>query len=121
VTFLLVAIVVVCFGFSDIALTVGMRRAGEARSFHPRELAAMIGRAAGSPPFLLGLGLQGVALAAYLAALSMADLSLVFPLTATSNILTTLLARPLLGETVSRRRWAGVGAVAAGCVLISLS
>lgn len=120
-TLLLVGIVVAGFGCGDIALAAGMRRAGEARSFRPVDLIRLTARAAASPAFLAGLGLQGVALAAYLAALSRADLSLVFPLTATSTILTTLLAAPLLGERVGSRRWIAVLLIAAGTALISMS
>ena len=65
--------------------------------------------------------LQVVAFVAYLVALSRRDLSYVFPLTAASDIVTTLAARYLLHEQVTSARWAGVVIVSLGIALISAS
>ena len=82
-TGLLIAIIVVCFSFGDVALTRGMKQAGEVSSLRLAVLDEVGGRAIRSPLVLLGGALQVVAFVTYLVALSRRDLSYVFPLTAT--------------------------------------
>ncbi len=120
-TTLLVGIIVVCFSFGDIALTRGMKQAGEVSSLRLEVLDRVGGRAIRSPYVLLGGALQIVAFVTYLVALSRRDLSYVFPLTAASDIITTLAARYLLHERVTPTRWAGVLIVTVGVALISAS
>ena len=120
-TFLLVGVIVLCFSFGDIALTRGMKQAGEVSSLRLAVLNEVGGRAIRSPLVLLGGALQIVAFVMYLVALSQRDLSYVFPLTATSDIVTTLAARYMLHERVTPTRWAGVVVVSLGIALISAS
>jgi len=120
-TGLLIAIIVVCFSFGDVALTRGMKQAGEVSSLRLAVLDEVGGRAIRSPFILLGGALQIVAFVTYLVALSRRDLSYVFPLTATSDIVTTVAARYLLHERVTPTRWAGVLIVSLGIALISAS
>jgi len=120
-TALLVGIIVVCFSFGDIALTRGMKQAGEVSSLRWAVLDEVGGRAIRSPFVLLGGALQVAAFVTYLVALSRRDLSYVFPLTATSDIVTSFAARYLLHERVTPTRWAGVVIVSIGIGLISAS
>ena len=120
-TVLLVGLIVVCFSFGDIALTRGMKQAGEVSSLRLAVLDEVGGRAIRSPFVLLGGALQVVAFVTYLVALSQRDLSYVFPLTATSDIVTTVAARYMLHERVTPMRWAGVVIVSIGIALISVS
>jgi len=120
-TVLLVGLIVVCFSFGDIALTRGMKQAGEVSSLRLAVLDEVGGRAIRSPYVLLGGALQVVAFVTYLLALSQRDLSYVFPLTATSDIVTTVAARYMLHERVTPMRWAGVVIVSLGIALISAS
>ena len=120
-TLLLVGVIVVCFSFGDIALTRGMKQAGEISSLRLKVLDQVGGRAIRSPLVLLGGALQIIAFATYLVALSRRDLSYIFPLTATSDIVTTLAARYMLRERVTPTRWAGVVIVTLGIALISAS
>ena len=120
-TGLLIAIIVLCFSFGDVALTRGMKQAGEVSSLRLAVLDEVGGRAIRSPFVLLGGALQIVALVTYLVALSRRDLSYVFPLTATSDIVTTVAARYMLHERVTPTRWAGVLIVSLGIALISAS
>jgi len=117
----LLAIIVLCFSFGDIALTRGMKQAGEVSSLRLAVLDEVGGRAIRSPFVLLGGALQVVAFVTYLVALSRRDLSYVFPLTATSDIVTTVAARYVLRERVTPTRWAGVVIVSLGIALISAS
>ena len=121
ITILLVAVIVLCFSFGDLALKHGMKTLGSIESVRPRALLQGIGSAMGSPFILAGAGLQIAAFLTFLVALSRDDLSYVFPLTATSDILTTLAARYLLHERVTRLRWTGVVLVTTGIALISAS
>ena len=120
-TLLLVGIIVLCFSFGDIALTRGMKQAGEVSSLHLAVLDEVGGRAIRSPFVLLGGVLQVVAFVTYLVALSRRDLSYVFPLTAASDVVAVLAARYVLHERVSPTRWAGVVIVSVGVALISAS
>ncbi len=120
-TLLLVGVIVVCFSFGDIALTRGMKQAGEISSLRLKVLDQVGGRAIRSPFVLLGGALQIIAFVTYLVALSRRDLSYIFPLTATSDIVTTLAARYMLRERVTPTRWAGVVIVTLGIALISAS
>src|SRR5436309_13728828 len=120
-TLLLVGVIVLCFSFGDIALTRGMKQVGEVSSLRLAVLDQVGGRAIRSPFVLLGGALQVVAFVTYLVALSRRDLSYVFPLTAASDIVTTLAARYLLHERVTPTRWAGVLIVTVGIALISAS
>jgi len=120
-TVLLVGLIVVCFSFGDIALTRGMKQAGEVSSLRLAVLDEVGGRAIRSPFVLLGGALQIVAFVTYLVTLSQRDLSYVFPLTATSDIVTTIAARCMLHERVTPMRWAGVVIVSLGIALISAS
>ena len=120
-TLLLVGVIVLCFSFGDIALTRGMKQVGEVSSLRLAVLDQVGGRAIRSPFVLLGGALQVVAFVTYLVALSRRDLRYVFPLTAASDIVTTLAARYLLHEQVTPTRWAGVVIVSLGIALISAS
>jgi len=120
-TFLLVGVIVLCFSFGDIALTRGMKQAGEVSSLRLAVLDEVGGRAIRSPLVLFGGALQIVAFVTYLLALSRRDLSYVFPLTAASDIVTTIAARYILHERVTPTRWAGVVIVSLGLALISAS
>ncbi|PYT16699.1 MAG: hypothetical protein DMF51_04100 [Acidobacteria bacterium] len=120
-TLLLVGVIVLCFSSGDIALTRGMKQVGEVSSLRLAVLDQVGGRAIRSPFVLLGGALQVVAFVTYLVALSRRDLSYVFPLTAASDIVTTLAARFLLHEQVTPTRWAGVVIVSLGIALISAS
>jgi transporter family protein len=120
-TALLVGLIVVCFSFGDIALARGMKQAGEVSSLRLAVLDEVGGRAIRSPFVLLGGALQVVAFVTYLVALSQRDLSYVFPLTASSDIVTTIAARTILHERVTATRWAGVVIVSLGIALISAS
>jgi len=57
---------------------------------------------------------------AFLAVLSWADLSLIIPATSISFVVSTVGAKLILKERISRLRWAGALLVSLGVALISL-
>jgi uncharacterized membrane protein len=57
---------------------------------------------------------------AFMKLLSVADVSFAVPVTAASVVIETVLARLVLKETVTVKRWAGVCLVACGVALLAM-
>ena len=57
----------------------------------------------------------------WLTVLSWAELSLVLPIAALSYVLNAVLAGPMLGETVSARRWVGTIIIVVGVVAVIMT
>ena len=71
-------------------------------------------------PFVLGgIALLVLTLLIRIATLSVADLSLVLPLTAVGYVLSTALGRLVLGEAVSRTQWMGTVLICLGASLVT--
>jgi uncharacterized membrane protein len=71
-------------------------------------------------PFVLGgVGLLALAMLIRIATLSVADLSLVLPLTAVGYVLSTALGRLILHEDVSPSQWFGTVLICLGAALVS--
>jgi transporter family protein len=68
---------------------------------------------------MLGFALQATFFCIYLTLLSRANITKILPMTAMDYVVVALLAQAILGETVSMTRWAGIGFVTAGVLLIS--
>ena len=88
--------------------------------FEPRvEVVAKMAREAlTSPALLLGVALEAGFFGCLLFLLSRFDVSLVWPLTSLSLVITTLTARIVLHEQVSGLRWAGVGFILLGAAIV---
>jgi uncharacterized membrane protein len=72
-------------------------------------------------PFVaLGVGLLVLTLLIRIATLSVADLSLVLPLTAVGYVLSTALGRFVLGEAVSGTQWLGTVLICLGAALVTM-
>jgi drug/metabolite transporter (DMT)-like permease len=117
---LTVALVVVPGTVGDILNSVGMRRLGEIHDWSPKRLVQLAGRVARDPYVLAGIPAMAISFFAMMALLSAAKLSFAVPITASSYILETALAKYLLKERVDWRRWAGASLVALGIALLSL-
>ena len=118
-TFFLLFLVVGGTLAGDLFKAAAMRRAGPIDDFRPRSLGRGAVRVAGSP--LIWLSLVGYTLSffAFMALLSIVDVSFAVPATAAGYVVETLLAKTLLGETISARRWASALLVTCGVMLIS--
>jgi uncharacterized membrane protein len=93
----------------------GMRQAGgSATGFWSGARAA-----AGNGWVVAGAVLLALHLGLYAAALSIADLSLVMPLTAASYPLGALLARFFLHEDVNPARWIGTAVITVGVAVVA--
>jgi drug/metabolite transporter (DMT)-like permease len=119
-TALIIALIVVADSFGDLFLAKGMRQVGEVSSCDPRQWFRLAVKMARSHHVLASLLFMIVHFVGFLALLSWADLSLVFPATALVYVTGTLAAKFFLGETVTLHRWAGTMLVCAGVGLVSL-
>ncbi len=110
---MLVAVAVLALG--ETFISRGMRQSGEASTGFWAGTRAAIG----NPWVIAGALLLALHLALYATALSVADLSLVMPLTAASYPIGAVLARFFLLEEVNLARWVGTAIIAAGVAVVA--
>jgi drug/metabolite transporter (DMT)-like permease len=67
---------------------------------------------------IASVGCMAVSFFAFMTLLSVADVSFAVPATAASYVLETILAKFVLGERISARRWMGAVLVACGVALL---
>ncbi len=67
-----------------------------------------------------GLFLYGLATIMFIPALKMGDLSILYPLTSTTQIWVVIFSLVILKENINAWKWLGVVAIVAGTTLISL-
>src|SRR5262249_19204091 len=104
----------------DVYITKGMKQIGEISTVHPRRLVSIAIRVLANKNFLIGVFFMACSFFAFLAVLSWADLRFVLPASSLSFVITTLGARVILKEKISRVRLAGTLLVCLGVALISL-
>jgi drug/metabolite transporter (DMT)-like permease len=117
---ILVAIIVLATTTGEVLQTFGMKKNGEVRDFRPGALGRLLGRLGRNPYIVVSIGLMAVSFFAFMSLLSVADLSFAVPATAASYVLETILAKYVLKEQISRKRWAGAALVACGVALLAL-
>jgi drug/metabolite transporter (DMT)-like permease len=117
---LLVGIIAVCSTLGDVLNTAGMKRQGEVEELGPRSLARMVLGVLHNPLVLAGLAALAVAFFALLSLLSIASVSFAIPATAVSYLFETALAKYVLKESVTWRRWAGATLAACGVLMLQL-
>jgi drug/metabolite transporter (DMT)-like permease len=115
----LVTIIAICNTLGDVLNAAGMKRQGEVEELSPRSLGYMVKRVFRNPLVLAGLAIEIVSFFSMLSLLSIAPVSFAVPATAGSYLLETLLAKYVLGETVTWRRWLASALVAFGVVMLS--
>lgn len=112
VVFALIAILGNVFG--NLLLTAGMHQIGPTVTVSPIAYIHVLK----NPLVDGGIVLLAIFLLANLCLLSWADLSYVLPITATGYALAAILGWAALGEHVSPDRWAGVGLITIGAILV---
>jgi drug/metabolite transporter (DMT)-like permease len=120
VRWLLVAIVVGATSIGEVLQAAGMKHHGEVHDFRPSALGRVIYAIARNWMIILSITMMAVSFFAFMALLSIADLSFSVPATAASYVLETLLAKWALKENVGVHRWAGAMLVCSGVALLSL-
>jgi drug/metabolite transporter (DMT)-like permease len=120
-TLVLVLIAAVVGGTGHVMLAKGMKTVGDMTEAPASRLGGMVASVVGNPWVLLGVVLQASFFFMYLTLLSRADVSQVLPMTAIDYIVVALLAQTLLAEVVTPARWAGIGFIVVGVLLVSRS
>ena len=116
----LVAAVVASATAGEVLQAYAMRRHGEVRDFRPGAIGRLVAALTRNRYILASIVCMAISFFAFLALVSVADLSFAVPATAASYILQTILAKYLLRESIPAMRWAGVSLVACGVALLSL-
>jgi uncharacterized membrane protein len=110
---ILIAFIVACTVASDVLQSFEMKRSGAAGAVQ-KSMAALI-----RPLFVLSIVLLAISFFAFLRVLRLAPISYIAPVTASTYVLDGFLARYVLKEHVTSKRWLGIAFVCAGVVLIS--
>jgi drug/metabolite transporter (DMT)-like permease len=116
----LVAILVLANATGEVLIAKSMKQLGEISTLQLSELVKLVWRILTNKLFVIGFVLMVVNFVVFLVLLSLADLSLVMPLTALGFVIKTLGAKIFLKETISRERLIGTLLVCVGVALISL-
>ena len=117
---LLIGIVVAATTVGEVLQALGMRRHGEIRDFRPSAVGRAMGMLARNRFVIGSVAAMAVSFFAYMALLTMTELSFAVPATAVTYVLETVAARFVLKERVNRLRWAGALLVVGGVALVSL-
>ncbi len=102
----------------ELCVARAMKTVGAANDFRPASVARQLGRGIRSAWLWLGISLMALAFFSLLEMLSRENVSFVVPVTALSYGFGALGGKLLLGEQVTRQRWAGVLLVCIGVGLV---
>jgi drug/metabolite transporter (DMT)-like permease len=116
----LVGLIVGATVLGDCFQTLGMRQHGEIRDFRPGALGRAATALARNWYVIVSIAMMAVSFFTFMKLLSIADLSFAVPATAASFVIETVIAKHLLGEQVTWRRWAGAALVGCGVALLAL-
>lgn len=116
---LLVFLVVVPGAVGDLLNSAGMKRQGEIKDWSPIALLRLCRDLLHNVYILTSIPAMAISFFALMALLSVSQLSFAVPITASSYILETILAKYYLKERVDWRRWVGTTLVAIGVALLS--
>lgn len=118
---LTVFIIVSATVLADLFQSVEMKRQAVAiEELRPDRFGGVLARLARRRFLIFAVALMGISFFAFLKLLSIADLSFAVPITAASIVFETILAKLVLGESVSRLRGTGVFLVAFGVALLAV-
>ena len=107
-TYLFAAFVVLSNAFGNLSLSLGMRQAGDGNLI----------LALAQPYAVLGILLLISWLLVRMAMFSWADLTYVLPVTAFGYVVSALLGQWFQNENIVGKRWAGIGLIVAGVMLV---
>ena len=118
-TIFLLTLVIAGTVLGDLLKATAMRRLGEMNDFGPRSLIQSAAALARNAFIWLAIAGYAVSFFAFMALLSIEDVSFAVPATAGAYVVETVLARIFLKERISARRSAAAVLVTCGVVLIS--
>ncbi len=116
----LVGVIVAATTAGQVLQAIGMRHHGEVHITRPGAAQRLLAWLVRSEFIIASVACMAVSFFAFMSLLSVADLSFAVPATAASFVFQTILARLVLREHVSWKRWAGAALVACGVALLSL-
>jgi uncharacterized membrane protein len=112
-------LLIVCAGTSgELCVSRAMKTVGEITEFHPAVLLSIAFRSLRLKWMWLGLALMTIAFFSLLWVLSLANVSLVVPVTALSYAAGAVGSKVFLRERVTLKRWLGVVLVTVGVTLV---
>jgi bacterial/archaeal transporter family protein len=117
---LTIFVIVLTDAAGDICVTRGMKQVGAIHKVRLREVLRLVRRACRTPVLGLGIFCSACSFFLFLWILSWTDLSFAVPATALIYVFSTLGARFILHEKVTRARWAGSLLICLGVALTSL-
>jgi len=118
---ILFPMIVLCGTMGELCISRAMKSVGEAQGFHPAEIARVVLRALREPWLWAGVSLMALGFFALLGTLSLDNVSFVIPVTALEYVVAAFGSIFFLREHISPRRWAGLGVIVAGVILVILS
>ena len=116
---MLVVLIVACNTIGDVLNTRGMKMHGEVRDFRPSGIRRLIAALVRNRYIVAGIAASAVSFFSLLMLLSIANLSFAIPATAASYLVETVLAKFILKEQITWKRWAGASLVASGVALLA--
>ena len=117
-THLLIVLMVLFSSVGNILLSVGMKQIGSVSLASPTLMATAFVQTVTSGLIWLGIVSFLLFFVCYLLVLSWADYSYVTPASAVGYAIVPLLGYAVLGEAVTSMRWAGVGFICLGVMLV---
>jgi len=114
----LVALISASTALAEVLQSAGMKEHGEIQDFRPVAVAGHLMRLIRNARLLGAVAALTVSFFAFLALLSISELSFAVPATAVTYVLETILAKYFLKERVDWRRWAGAILVTGGVALL---
>jgi drug/metabolite transporter (DMT)-like permease len=116
----LVGLIVLATSAGEVLQSMGMKHNGEIHDFRPGALRCLAARLVQNRYIIASVLAMAVSFFAFMALVSVAELSFAVPVTASSIILETVLAKYLLKEHIGWKRGAGALLVACGVALLSI-
>jgi len=116
----LVAVISASSALADVLQSAGMKDHGEIQDFRPQAVAGHLARLVRNRNMLVAVASLAVSFFAFVALISVSELSFAVPATATTYVLEVILAKYLLREHVDWHRWTGATLVAGGVALLML-
>ncbi len=118
-TLWLIGVSIISSVCGQTAIKLGVRQV--AASGMALDLAGIFTLILRAPLIVLGLSLYALGALAWIVVLSRLDLSYAYPFLALNFVLIALVSWLLLGESISGLRWAGIGCICIGIVLVARS
>jgi uncharacterized membrane protein len=120
-TVVLLVLMIVAGATGDVLLSKGMKQIEDLNDWSPHGISTFLFSSFTNATVWIGISCLICYFVSYMLVLSWADFSFVLPASALTYVLVPVLARIALNETVTPLRWAGVGCIFLGVILVGLT